>query len=184
MKDDMDLDLAVKLVSFALEEPPVFGTGKMGSRIHARKARRAGEKIDGMICLEMVGYTCGEPGCQRYPLPLIFLNYPREGNFIGLVGNLRSKGFLRSLHQAFRRNGNLPAITLTVPGGGWLMPAVRMSDHASFWDQGFKAVMITDTAFYRNPHYHLPTDTLETLDFEFMRALVESLMIFFRAHKS
>jgi Zn-dependent M28 family amino/carboxypeptidase len=73
-------------------------------------------------------------------------------------------------------------IKLTVPFGGWLMPSVRLSDHSSFWDQGFKAVMITDSAFYRNPHYHLPSDTMEKLDYGFMTELVKSLLIFFSSH--
>ena len=81
------MDLAVRFISFALEEPPVFGTRYMGSRVYARKAKRAKEKIDGMICLEMVGYSCHAPGCQRYPFPLMFLGYPKKGNLVGIVGN-------------------------------------------------------------------------------------------------
>jgi len=183
LKGRQELDLAVTFVSFALEEPPVYGTGYMGSRVYARKARKEKEKIDGMICLEMVGYSCREPGCQDYPFPLMFLGYPKEGNFIGIVGNLTSRKFTRSLFRAFSRNPELPAIRLTVPFGGWLLPSVRLSDHASFWDQGFKSVMITDSSFYRNPHYHLPSDTMDKLDYRFMAELAESLLIFFRSHQ-
>ncbi len=86
------LDLRVTFVAFALEEPPAFGTSTMGSRVYARRAKRTGERIDGMICLEMVGYTCNQPGCQRYPLPLMFRKYPKEGNFIGVVGNFGFPG--------------------------------------------------------------------------------------------
>lgn len=174
------LDLAVKLVSFALEEPPVFGTRYMGSKVHAAAARRRKEKIDGMLCLEMVGYSCHQPGCQRYPLPLALFNYPKQGNFIGIVGNFSSRRLTNAIHRAFQKSAELPAIKLTVPLAGWLMPPVRLSDHASFWDQGFKAVMITDTAFYRNPHYHTDSDTMEQLDYQFMAQLVNSLVIFFR----
>jgi hypothetical protein len=173
------LDLRVKFVSFALEEPPVYGTSRMGSKVHAKKAKKEKEKIDGMLCLEMVGYTCHHPGCQSYPFPLMFMGYPKEGNFIGIVGNLSSKGLTSSLYKAFQKNRDLPVIKLTVPLGGWAMPSVRLSDHASFWDQGYKAVMITDTAFYRNPHYHQLSDTMDKLDFQFMAELVESLVIFF-----
>jgi hypothetical protein len=173
------MDLVVKFVSFALEEPPVFGTSRMGSKIHAKKAKKAKEKLDGMLCLEMVGYTCHRPGCQSYPFPLMFMDYPEEGNFIGIVGNLSSRGLTTSIYKAFQKNQKLPAIKLTVPLGGWAMPSIRLSDHASFWDQGYKAVMITDSAFYRNPHYHQPSDTIDTLDFQFMAELVESLVIFF-----
>jgi Zn-dependent M28 family amino/carboxypeptidase len=154
----------------------------MGSRVYARKAKKEREKIDGMICLEMVGYSCHDPGCQDYPFPLMFLGYPKEGNFIGLVGSFKSRNFTDALFRAFRKNPELPVIKLTVPFRGWLMPSVRLSDHSSFWDQGYKAVMITDSAFYRNPHYHLPSDTMEKLDYGFMAELVESLLIFFSSH--
>jgi Zn-dependent M28 family amino/carboxypeptidase len=183
LADCENIDLAVKFVSFTLEEPPIFSTRYMGSRVYAQKARKEKETIDGMICLEMVGYTCHSPGCQSYPFPLMFFGYPKVGNFIGIVGNLSSLSFTRVLFQAFQKNPELPVIKLTVPFGGWLMPAVRLSDHSSFWDQGFKAVMITDSAFYRNPHYHRPSDTMEKLDYQFMSNLVESLLIFFSSHR-
>lgn len=174
-----DLDLTVRFVFFALEEPPAFDTPQMGSRVYARQAKRSGEKIDGMICLEMVGYTCSTPGCQNYPFPLMFFDYPDTGEFIGIVGNLRSRGLTRSLARAFKQNPELPVIPLTVPLRGWLMPSIRLSDHSAFWDHGFKAVMITDSAFYRNPDYHLPSDTMEKLDYGFMAEVVESLVGFF-----
>jgi len=177
------IDLGVKFVSFALEEPPVYGTSHMGSRVYAKKARETHEKIDGMICLEMVGYACYEPGCQQYPFPLQFMGYPKEGNFIGIVGNTRSLGFTKALTNAFKRNKDLPVIKLNIPFNGWILPAVRLSDHASFWDKGFRAVMITDTAFFRNPNYHLLSDSMEKLDYRFMAELVESLMLFFKTHQ-
>ncbi len=179
LKGLQELDLAVKFVSFALEEPPVFGTRDMGSRVYAMKAREKKEQIDGMICLEMVGYTCHDPGCQKYPFPLMFLGYPEQGDFIGIVGNLSSRGFTGALFSAFRKNPDLPVVELTVPLGGFLLPSVRLSDHSSFWDRGYKAVMITDTAFFRNPHYHLPSDTMDRLDYGFMAELVKSLLLFF-----
>jgi len=179
---EKDLDLAVKFVSFALEEPPVYGTAKMGSRVYAKKARDTHERIDGMICLEMVGYACHDPGCQQYPFPLQFMGYPKAGNFIGIVGNTRSLGFTRALVSAFEKNKDLPVVKLNIPFNGWILPAVRLSDHASFWDKGFKAVMITDTAFFRNPHYHLLSDSMEKLDYRFMAELVESLILFFKTH--
>ncbi len=179
---DVGLDLAVKFVSFALEEPPAYNTPHMGSRVYAKKARNDEEQIDGMICLEMVGYTCHEPGCQGYSFPLMFMNYPKEGNFIGIVNNFKSRGFAGRLLKQFQKNNELPVVKLTVPFNGWVMPAIRLSDHASFWDQGFKAVMVTDSAFYRNPYYHTVADTMDKLDFEFMARLVQSLVIFFLSH--
>jgi Zn-dependent M28 family amino/carboxypeptidase len=177
------LDLTVKFVSFALEEPPAYNTRHMGSRMYAKKARIDNEQIDGMICLEMVGYTCHQPGCQGYPFPLMFLDYPKEGNFIGIVNNFKSRDFAKRLVEQFQKNNQLPLVKLTVPFNGWVMPAIRLSDHASFWDQGFKAVMVTDSAFYRNPYYHTASDTMDKLDFKFMAELVHSLLLFFVSHR-
>ncbi len=178
--DARDDDIAVTFVAFALEEPPAYGTKHMGSRVYAKKAKREKMRIDGMICLEMVGYTCHEPGCQKYPFPLGFFNYPEIGDFIGVVSNFRSRGFASDLVKGFRLNPDLPVVSLSVPFNGRIMPAVRLSDHAPFWDKGFTAVMVTDSAFYRNPHYHLSSDTMETLDYQFMAQLVRSLALFFQ----
>jgi Zn-dependent M28 family amino/carboxypeptidase len=179
LKKNRKLDLSVKLVFFTLEEPPAFGTRYMGSRVYAQSARKRKEQIDGMICLEMVGYTCRKPGCQTYPFPLMFLGYPEQGDFIGIVDNFTSKGFTEKLYRMFCKNPDLPAVKLTVPLGGYMLPSVRLSDHASFWDQGYRAVMVTDTAFFRNPHYHRASDTMDTLDYGFMAQLVKSLLLFF-----
>ncbi|MEW6670862.1 MAG: M28 family peptidase [Thermodesulfobacteriota bacterium] len=181
--DSSSPDISVTFAAFALEEPPVYGTRFMGSRVYARSARKAKEKIDGMICLEMVGYTCRQPGCQDYPFPLMYFGYPEKGDFIGIVGNYKSRRFARGLAQAFGRNPELPVVRLTVPFNGWILPSVRLSDHASFWDEGYQAVMITDSAFYRNPHYHLLSDSMDTLDFNFMGRLVQSLLLFFQSHR-
>ncbi|MCP4344211.1 MAG: M28 family peptidase [Desulfobacterales bacterium] len=180
LKGNEKLDLSVKFVSFTLEEPPGFGTRHMGSRVYAKKARENKEHTDGMICLEMVGYTSQ---VQDYPFPLMYMGYPDEGNFIGIVGNPKSCGLTKSLFREFKKNPGLPVIKLTVPLSGWILPSVRLSDHSSFWDEGFKAVMVTDTAFFRNPHYHQASDTMDTLDFRFMAELTESLMLFFQSHK-
>jgi Zn-dependent M28 family amino/carboxypeptidase len=171
----------VRFVSFALEEPPTYATLAMGSRVYVKKVKKRGERVDGMICLEMVGYTCHEPGCQTYPFPLMFFGYPEVGNYIGIVGNLRSLIFTRALFRSFKKNTALPVEKLTVPWSGYLIPNVRLSDHASFWDAGYKAVMITDTAFYRNPYYHTRRDTMDKLDFAFMAQLVKSLVQFFQS---
>lgn len=181
LKETPSLDLTLRLVSFALEEPPAYATRSMGSRVYARKAKSEGEQLEGMICLEMVGYTCHQPGCQGYPFPLMFRKYPKTGDFIGIVGNYRSRHFTKSIFAAFKNNADLPVIKLTVPWSGYLLPSVRLSDHAPFWDRGYKAVMITDTAFYRNPHYHRRSDTMDKLDFGFMAQLVKSLVLFFLA---
>lgn len=174
---------SIRLVAFALEEPPVFLTPFMGSKVHARTMKANQERLDGMICLEMVGYTCHQKGCQSYPFPLNLMGYPKTGDFIGIVGSFSSRRFTAALMAAFDKNPALPTISLNVPFNGWLTPAIRLSDHASFWDQGFNAVMITDTAFYRNPHYHLSSDTMATLDIGFMAELARSLLLFFALPK-
>lgn len=181
LKDHLELNLAVKFVSFPLEEPPTFGTRHMGSSVYAHNAWKSKEQIDGMICLEMVGYTCHDEGCQDYPFPLMFFDYPKQGDFIGIVGNFKSRKFTNDLFETFRRNPDLPVVKLTVPAGGFILPSVRLSDHSSFWHRGYKAVMVTDTAFYRNPHYHRISDTMEKLDYDFMAELVESLLLYFRS---
>lgn len=107
------------------------------------------------------------------------LDYPKTGDFIAIVGDSQSKELTDSVLAAFAVNGLLPSQSLTVPFKGWLSPFVRRSDHVSFWDLGYKAVMVTDTANFRNPHYHRKTDTLEKLDFFLMAQLVESLLFFF-----
>ncbi len=162
----------VRLVAFTLEEPPAFRTRHQGSRVFVRECRRVGERILAALILEMVGYTCPH---QHYPLALHWAGYPSQGNFIGIVGNRRSRRFGHAVLKGFRNNGRLPVESLFVPLNGWVLPATRLSDHASFWDAGWPALMVTDTAFFRNPHYHLPSDTLDTLDFRFMAELVKSL---------
>lgn len=176
---DFHADLAVRIVSFALEERPAFWSPGRGSWVHAMRARESGVRIDGMICLEMVGYRSREPGSQHYPFPLMHLNYRKAGDFIAIIGDSRSTRLANSIAAAFEQNPDLPTQSLIVPLNGWLTPFVRRSDHVSFWDLGFQAVMLTDTAEFRNPHYHKPTDTPDTLDYAFMAELVESLLIFF-----
>ena len=164
----------VKLAAFTLEESPAFHTRHQGSRVFVRERKRAGDRILGAVVLEMVGYTCPR---QHYPMVLRWSGYPRQGNFIGVVGDWRSRRFGRTVLKGFKKNGRLPVESLFVPFRGWVLPSTRLSDHASFWDSGFPAIMVTDTAFFRNPNYHLPSDTIDTLDFEFMAQLVESLTL-------
>lgn len=179
MRQEAEIPVSVKFVSFALEEYPAYATPCMGSRVHAKAMKARGEAIDGMVCLEMVGYCCGRAGCQGYPLPFMRNFYPKTGDFIAIVGNFRSRKLVRALHSSFAKNPHLPVETLAVPLNGWILPAVRLSDHASFWNEGYPAAMVTDSAFFRNPHYHLPSDTMEKLDFVFMARLVESFLLFF-----
>ncbi|HJM50326.1 MAG TPA: M28 family peptidase [Alphaproteobacteria bacterium] len=160
-------------IAFTLEEPPAHTSRWQGSRAYLRAIGRQGRRaVKAAIVLEMVGFTAPR---QNYPWAVRWLGYPAEGNFIGLIGDGRSRALVRSVEQGFRKNPGLPVETLCVPLRGWLLPATRLSDHASFWDRGIPALMVCDTAFFRNPHYHLPSDRPETLDFEFMAELVRSL---------
>ncbi|MEE8392848.1 MAG: M28 family peptidase [Rhodospirillales bacterium] len=162
----------VKLVAFTLEEPPAFNSRHQGSRVFTRRLEESNEEVLGAVVLEMVGYTSAR---QDYPLALTWAGYPDEGNYIAIVSNWRSRRFAKTLLEGFRANPGLPVESLFVPFNGWVLPDVRLSDHASFWDKGIPAVMVTDTAFFRNPHYHGPSDKMETLDIPFMAQLVESL---------
>lgn len=167
-------------VGFTTEEPPAFLTPYMGSRVYAKKARKNKENLLGMLCLESVGYFVNEPNSQYIPLPLKFLGYSTTGNYLGLVGNRRSRPLLTGLERAFQTGCSLPVSTLAVPLGGALIPETRLSDHANFWDEGFQAVMLTDTAFLRNPNYHAPSDTIDTLNLDAMVEITLGLAHFVR----
>ncbi len=151
----------LRFVAFVNEEPPFFYFGEMGSAVYARAARGRGESIAGMFSLEMLGYYRDAPGSQGYP-PLLRFFYPDRGDFIAFVSNLRSRSVLRSAVAAFRRHSDFPVESAALPA--WV-PGVGWSDQLSFWRAGYPGVMVTDTAFYRNPHYHTPLDTPATLDY-------------------
>lgn len=163
------LNSQVLMCAFNLEE-----LNMIGSTAFASKLKAAGANVEGMISLEMIGYTDLRPGSQKLPVGLSRF-YPDRGDFIGIIGNWKSKSLLQKLSSAMREVPDLPVETLSVPGNGWVIPAVRLSDHAPFWDLGYPAVMVTDTSFYRNPHYHAPTDTIETLNIEFMAKVCEGV---------
>jgi aminopeptidase YwaD len=156
------LESTVRLIAFSLEE-----YDDVGSKHYVESLKKGEEKILGMISLEMVGFTGPR---QDYPPYLNPKYYPNVGDFIALIGNEESKELLEKVCQSFKAHiPQLPLEFLIVPGKGMEMEDVRLSDHSTFWDQGFKALMITDTGFLRNPNYHLPSDSMETLDFEFMK---------------
>lgn len=166
------LQTPVLFAAFTLEEPPAYLTGHQGSRIFVRSCQSNSDCVFGALILEMVGYTATR---QHYPFLRRWPGYPSQGNFIGIIGNWRSLRFGRFVLSGFRMNEELPVKSLFLPFDGRILPETRMSDHASFWDAGLPALMITDTAFFRNPNYHLPSDTIDTLDFTFMTELVKSL---------
>ena len=162
----------VELVAFTLEEPPSFTTPAMGSATHAASLKERGVTLRAMIALEMIGYFTDAPGSQSYPRSLLKLFYPTRGNFIGVVGKLGQGALVRRVRNAMRRASPLPVRSISAPVS---LPGVDFSDHRSYWDAGYEAVMITDTAFYRNPNYHTEHDTPETLDYGRMAMVVEGI---------
>jgi hypothetical protein len=164
-------EISVRFVAFVNEEPPFFYWNNMGSMVYAEAAKQRGDRIRGMVSLETVGYYSDEPGSQRYP-PLFRLFFPDRGNFIGFVSNFRSRSWLKETVEAFKTHSDIPeqhvAMFESVPGIGW-------SDHLSFWRQGWPALMITDTAPYRYPHYHTAEDTPDKVDYETLTRLTDGL---------
>jgi Zn-dependent M28 family amino/carboxypeptidase len=165
------LGRTIRLVAFVNEEAPFFFFEKMGSAIYARAVKRRGEDIRAMFSLEMLGCYRDEPGSQQYP-PFLGGGRPDRGDFIAFVANLRSRRLLKRAVVAFKAVSDFPVEgTATF---GWL-PGVSWSDHLNFWREGYPALMVTDTAFFRYPYYHAPQDTPEKLDYHRMATVVEGL---------
>ncbi len=162
----------VRFVAFALEEPPFYRTPNMGSYHYARSLKKNRENVEGMICLEMIGFFSDREGSQHYPVPFFRWKFPTRGNYIAMVGNVRSKHFTKTTAASFMKAVDLPVVTLNAPP---IVVGIDFSDHWSFSKFGYKALMVTDTAFYRNPHYHAATDLPETLDYDRMAKVVEGL---------
>lgn len=163
---------AVELVAYTLEEPPYFRTDSMGSFRHARALHEQGREVRLMVSLETIGYYRDEAKTQSFPAPGIGLLYPDTGNFIAVVGGFRDFGAMRRLKALFRGASDLPVETINAPAS---VPGVDFSDHASYWRFDMPAVMVTDTAFLRNPNYHQLTDTPDTLDYPRMAKVVRAM---------
>ncbi|MFC1754642.1 M20/M25/M40 family metallo-hydrolase [Thermoproteota archaeon] len=161
----------IKFVAFVNEEPPYFLTEKMGSRVFAKAARFKGENIVAMVCLEMIGYYDSKPNSQDYP-PLYNFFYPDTANFIALVSSFSSMPLLKRVEKSFKKHSDFPIESIVAPS---IVVGVDWSDHSSFWKYGYKAIMVTDTSFYRYPHYHSQADTYEKLDYESMVEVVKGL---------
>lgn len=165
------LSSRVILAAYTLEEPPYFASDLMGSAVHARVLKDDKIHVKLMICFEMIGYFSDEPDSQQYPLPFLNLYYPSAGNFIGIVDHFFSTQAW-AMKRWMQKTIDLPVYSINAPK--WL-PGVDWSDHMNFWKQGYPAVMITDTAFYRNDAYHSADDTPEKLDYERMAKVVEGV---------
>jgi Zn-dependent M28 family amino/carboxypeptidase len=171
--DGVESGATVEFVGFDLEEQQVV-TYRVGSRRLARAHRARGETLAGALILEMVGYRDPTPGAQTVP-PFLGIDVPRSGDFLAAVGDTRSRELLDSFVAAARAAvPELPIIPYRTRLRGWLLPLTRLSDNASFWDARYPSLMLTDTAFLRNPHYHQTSDTAATLDFDFMAQVTEA----------
>ncbi|MDB5102415.1 MAG: hypothetical protein JWP91_104 [Fibrobacteres bacterium] len=162
----------VQFVAYANEEPPHFGTEAMGSFVHAKGLRDGGIDVDHMICLEMIGYYTDRAHSQEYPSGILKWFYPTRGNFISVISDFASGPLRRRLRRAIKANANIPCRSLGAPSS---LVGVDFSDHRNYWAFGYRAVMITDTAFLRNPNYHRDSDTIGTLDFGRMAQVVLGL---------
>ncbi len=157
--------------AFVNEEPPCFGSHHMGSMVYAKHLKEQKTSVEVMVSLEMIGYFSGER-IQTYPLPGMGLFYPKIADFIGVVGNFHSSKYISFFKKGIKKHSRIHSSSLTAPEyfGG-----INLSDNYSFWRHGYRAVMITDTSFFRNRNYHQETDTIDTLNFEQMAEVVKGL---------
>ena len=162
----------VQLVSYTLEEPPAFGTEKMGSFIHAKRLKEQGVKVKLVIALDMIGFYNDEENSQMYPVPLMNLYYPNQANFISIVSNFSNILEVREAKNIFKETSNLPVYSINAPA---VIPGIDFSDHRNYWKFNYPALMISDTAFYRSSNYHTEHDTPDTLDYEKMAKVVEGV---------
>ncbi len=164
------LAYCVELVGYANEEPPYFRTQYMGSAVHARSLKAQKVNVKAMICLEMLGFFSDKPYSQTLPLPALTYIYSNKANFISVIGKWEQTTIVRKVKRAMLEAGKIEVFSINAPN---FVRGIDFSDHRNYWAEGYEAVMITDTSFFRNPHYHQKTDTIETLDFVRMTEVVK-----------
>jgi Zn-dependent M28 family amino/carboxypeptidase len=164
--------MRVELVAFSTEEPPYFRSTGMGSSVHATSLRMSNVKVRAMLSLEMIGYFSDAPGSQHFPMGLLGALYPSTGNFIVVVGRVSDGLLVRQVKSAMSNAAPLRVHSINAPS---FIPGVDFSDQLNYWHAGYGAVMITDTAFYRNRNYHTAQDTAEKLDYKRMAMVVEGV---------
>jgi hypothetical protein len=167
------LKYRIDLVAYTLEEPPFFRSENMGSFVHARWLNDNGVKVNSMLCLEMIGYFSEEENSQEFPVDLLKLFYPDKGNFIAVVGDFGQMGLTRKVKKLIEEGSDIDV--RSVNGASSIVPGLDLSDHRSYWKFGYPAVMIGNTAFFRNHNYHQPTDTPETLDYVKMGEVIRGV---------
>lgn len=165
----------VEMAFYTLEEPPFFRTQLMGSYQHAQKLHTQNKAVKLMISMEMIGYYSEVKKSQDYPIGLMKLKYPSKGNYIAVVSKNGMGKYVKQVKKAFKKYVHIPVESLTGPA---YIPGVDFSDHMNFWIFNFPAIMITDTAFLRNKHYHEKTDTPEKLNYIKMAEVVKGIYYF------
>jgi hypothetical protein len=168
-----NLAYRIELVAYTLEEPPFFRTKSMGSYVHAQRLHAEKAEVKGMIALEMLGYFDDQKGSQDYPVGPLKLVYGSRGDYVTVAQKFGNGQFGRQFARSYKQQAGLPVKRFKAPA--WL-PGIDFSDHLNYWQFGYSAVLLTDTAFYRNKHYHEPTDTLSRLDMRRLGLSVEALL--------
>lgn len=163
-----DVRRPVQVVAYANEEPPFFGSDDMGSAVHAQAIASSGKPVAGMICLEMIGYYSS---AQSWPNALFRWIYPTTGDFIGVTGGWPDRRLARIVKKGIAGAGGIRVVSFTGP-----RETSDASDHRNYWSHGWPAVMVTDTAFLRNPNYHTRADTADTLDYQKMARVVDGVL--------
>jgi Zn-dependent M28 family amino/carboxypeptidase len=164
--------MRVELVAFSTEEPPYFRTTGMGSSVHAESLRKANVNVRAMLSLEMIGYFSDAGGSQHFPAGILAAFYPSTGNYIGVAGRVSDGLLARRVKKAMSNAAPLPVYAISAPS---FIPGIDFSDQLNYWNAGYDALMITDTAFYRNRNYHTANDTAEKLDYKRMALVVEGV---------
>ncbi len=162
----------LRLQFFVNEEAPYCKTPDMGSWQAANRLKAQGENIKGMMALETLGYFSERPGSQDFPAPFNWV-YPDKGNFVAFVGLPGARNITHTLTRKFRKLSGFPAIGGIAPG---FIPGIDLSDHWAFNQFGFPALMVTDTAPFRNPYYHQLNDTPDNVDYENLARITRGLI--------
>lgn len=170
--DTVKLNYRIELVAYTLEEPPFFRTEFMGSAVHAKSLKEKNEKVICMISIEMIGYFSDEKGSQHYPVSFLKLIYGSRGNFITIVSKMRAGKSGRKFSKQFKHSHKIKTKKFKAPAA---LPGIDFSDHLNYWNLGYSALMITDTAFFRNQNYHTANDTIDRLDFNRMGKTVDAV---------
>lgn len=174
-------EIPVELVAYTLEEPPYFRTDSMGSVVHAQNLRETKQPVEMMISLEMIGYFADEPGSQQYPVGLLRYLYSDKADFIAIIGRMQDRSQTRKVKAAMSGATDLPVFSMNANS---FVMGVDFSDHRSYWAKDINAVMITDTAFFRNQEYHRAGDTADRLDYQRMAKVVQGVFALIASYKN